>query len=251
MFPVLHHEISRLIDVSNFATSHSVILSPMNAGPSTIGWIARRAEQPLCGLVGAMVSVNDFSIRPARVMTRGDVLSTCRRFRFISTPHVPHGWDAGVLFEESERILFVSYSRNPSASCFARIFFINGATRSRRRMAVSSKDLEKHCWKPKQARSPITLGIHTIRDACSNRWPNTNLRRWRPCMAQLITAMEHKHCETSPSQRQNTAKQPRSAPSTLKILIAPAMIAALFRASFGCRCSFSRLQVGLTASVYR
>lgn len=30
------------------------------------------------------------------------------RFRFIPTPHVPHGWDAGVLFEESERMLFCS-----------------------------------------------------------------------------------------------------------------------------------------------
>src|SRR5438876_9006164 len=59
------------------------------------------AAQPLCGLVGALVSVNDFSIRPARVLTRDDVLPTGQyRFRFIPTPYVPHGWDAGVLFEE-------------------------------------------------------------------------------------------------------------------------------------------------------
>ncbi|NWF83223.1 MAG: hypothetical protein HXY18_05275 [Bryobacteraceae bacterium] len=56
-----------------------------------------------------MVSVNDFSIRPARVLNKDDVLLTGRRrFRFIPTPHVPHGWDAGVLFEETERILFCS-----------------------------------------------------------------------------------------------------------------------------------------------
>jgi hypothetical protein len=30
------------------------------------------------------------------------------RFRFLPTPHVPHGWDAGVLFEENERTLFCS-----------------------------------------------------------------------------------------------------------------------------------------------
>jgi hypothetical protein len=43
------------------------------------------------------------------VLTRDDVLSTGQySFRFIPTPHVPHGWDAGVLFEESERTLFCS-----------------------------------------------------------------------------------------------------------------------------------------------
>jgi hypothetical protein len=56
-----------------------------------------------------MVSVNDFALRPARVLTRDDVFSTGRyRFRFIPTPHVPHGWAAGVLFEESEKTLFCS-----------------------------------------------------------------------------------------------------------------------------------------------
>jgi flavorubredoxin len=67
------------------------------------------AAQPVCGLVGALVSVNDFSIRPARVLTKDDLLATGQySFRFIPTPHVPHGWDAGVLFEESEKTLFCS-----------------------------------------------------------------------------------------------------------------------------------------------
>lgn len=109
MFPVLHDEISRLIDVSklrHIAFSHfeSDECGALNH------WLEQApAAQPACGLVGALVSVNDFSMRPARVLTQDDVLSTGRRrFRFIPTPHVPHGWDAGVLFEESERILFCS-----------------------------------------------------------------------------------------------------------------------------------------------
>ena len=63
----------------------------------------------MCGLVGALVSVNDFSIRAARVLTGEETLPTGRRrFRFMPTPHVRHGWDAGVLFEESERTLLCS-----------------------------------------------------------------------------------------------------------------------------------------------
>lgn len=70
--------------------------------------IAPSAE-PVCGLVGAMVSVNDFSNRPARALTRDDTFTTGRyRFRFIPTPHVPHGWDAGVMIEETQGTLFCS-----------------------------------------------------------------------------------------------------------------------------------------------
>ncbi|MCM3874162.1 MAG: hypothetical protein ND895_26030 [Pyrinomonadaceae bacterium] len=59
------------------------------------------AAQPVCSIVGAMVSINDFALRPARGMTDGEVISTGKhRFRFLQTPHVPHCWEAGLLFEE-------------------------------------------------------------------------------------------------------------------------------------------------------
>src|SRR5436309_2656627 len=58
--------------------------------------LAPRAE-PVCGLVGALVSVNDFSIRPARPLTRDTFPTGKYRFRFLPTPHVPHGWDVRVL----------------------------------------------------------------------------------------------------------------------------------------------------------
>jgi flavorubredoxin len=64
-------------------------------------------SQPACSLVGAVVSVNDFAIRPARALADGEVLETGkRRFRFLHTPHVPHCWEAGMLFEENDGTLF-------------------------------------------------------------------------------------------------------------------------------------------------
>ncbi len=70
--------------------------------------IAPHAE-PVCGLAGAMVTVNDFADRPAHAMTKTDVLPTGKyRFRFQHTPHLPHGWDAGMLFEETGRTLSCS-----------------------------------------------------------------------------------------------------------------------------------------------
>ena len=42
-------------------------------------------------------------------MTADDVLETGKyRYRFQRSPHLPHGWDAGVLFEETRKTLFCS-----------------------------------------------------------------------------------------------------------------------------------------------
>jgi flavorubredoxin len=70
--------------------------------------IAPHAEA-VCSFVGAMVSVNDFAIRPARGLADGETFGTGKyKFRFIQTPHLPHCWEAGLLFEETNRTLFSS-----------------------------------------------------------------------------------------------------------------------------------------------
>jgi flavorubredoxin len=64
----------------------------------------------VCSLVGKLVSVDDcMALRPALGMKDGDVLNTgAYRFRFLHTPHVPHCWEAGLLFEETQRTLLCS-----------------------------------------------------------------------------------------------------------------------------------------------
>jgi flavorubredoxin len=67
------------------------------------------AAQPVCSTIGALVSVNDFALRPAKAMNDGEVFSTGEhRIRFIQTPHVPHCWDAGLMFEETTGTLLCS-----------------------------------------------------------------------------------------------------------------------------------------------
>lgn len=61
---------------------------------------------PACSQVGAMVSIGDLADRPPRPLASGDVLETGRhRLRFIATPHLPHGWDSGLFFEETTATL--------------------------------------------------------------------------------------------------------------------------------------------------
>ncbi len=73
-------------------------------------WLAAAPRaQAVCSFVGATVSVDDFAIRPARALADGEVLPSGRhRLRFLATPHVPHGWDAGLFFDEVGRTLLCS-----------------------------------------------------------------------------------------------------------------------------------------------
>lgn len=62
---------------------------------------------PVCSQVGAMVSVNDIAIRPARALADAEVLDLgSKRMRWLDAPHLPHGWDCGYLFEETTATLF-------------------------------------------------------------------------------------------------------------------------------------------------
>ena len=57
-------------------------------------------------MIGCMVSLNDLADRAPRALGNGEVLDIGgHRMRWIDTPHVPHGWEAGVLYDETTRTL--------------------------------------------------------------------------------------------------------------------------------------------------
>jgi flavorubredoxin len=58
------------------------------------------------GALGCMVSLNDLADRPPMPLTDGQVLDLGHhKVRHIDTPHVPHGWEARVLFDETTNTL--------------------------------------------------------------------------------------------------------------------------------------------------
>jgi hypothetical protein len=71
-------------------------------------WLAAAPNAQLAhGMVGVRVSIADMADRPPRVLSDGEFVDIGgKRLRYIDTPHVPHGWDAGVIFEETTRTLF-------------------------------------------------------------------------------------------------------------------------------------------------
>jgi flavorubredoxin len=71
-------------------------------------WLEAAPEAvPVCGAIGAMVSVNDIADRPGKGLADGEKLSLGKKtVRWFDTPHLPHGWDCGYLFEEKTKTLF-------------------------------------------------------------------------------------------------------------------------------------------------
>jgi flavorubredoxin len=70
-------------------------------------WLAAAPQAvPLCGMVAAMVSIEDLADRAPRVLGDGELLSLgSHRVRWFDTPHLPHAWECGFLNEESTKTL--------------------------------------------------------------------------------------------------------------------------------------------------
>jgi len=67
-------------------------------------WLAVAPNARLAhGQTGCLVSLNDMADSAPRVLQDGETIEIGRgrRVRYIDTPHTPHGWDAGVVYEES------------------------------------------------------------------------------------------------------------------------------------------------------
>jgi flavorubredoxin len=70
-------------------------------------WLAAAPDSvPLCGQIAAMVSIGDIADRPPRALRDGEVLSLGRHsVQWFDTPHVPHAWECGFLFETHTKTL--------------------------------------------------------------------------------------------------------------------------------------------------
>jgi flavorubredoxin len=71
-------------------------------------WLAAAPRAQVAhGATACMVSLNDLADRPPRVLANGEVLDLGgKRVRYLDTPHVPHAWESGLLFEETTSTLF-------------------------------------------------------------------------------------------------------------------------------------------------
>ena len=106
MFPLVSEAVARVTPLDrlrwiSFGHVESDECGSMNA------WLAAAPNaQVVHGELACNVSLNDLADRPPRALADGEVLDLGgRRVQFLHTPHVPHGWEAAVLFEQTTRTL--------------------------------------------------------------------------------------------------------------------------------------------------
>ena len=107
MFELVRAAVASIIDVERLRYISFSHVEADECG-SLNEWLAVAPDAvPLCGTVASLVSVNDLADRPARPITDGEVLSLGKhKLRWFDTPHLPHGWEAGLLMDETTRTLF-------------------------------------------------------------------------------------------------------------------------------------------------
>jgi len=110
LFPAVRAAVATVLDPARIRWIGFSHLEADECGTLREWQILAPDSTAVCSLVGKLVSIDDFmAVRPAKGMTDGEVFSTGKfRFRFLHTPHVPHCWEAGLLFEETQRTLFCS-----------------------------------------------------------------------------------------------------------------------------------------------
>lgn len=102
MFPLVSAAVARVMPVERLRWLGFGHFEADECGSMNEWLAAAPAAQLAHGMVGCRVSVSDMADREPRVLSDGEVIDIGgKRFRYIDTPHVPHGWDAGVMFEET------------------------------------------------------------------------------------------------------------------------------------------------------
>ena len=101
LFPAVHEAVARLIDPATLRWISFGHVEADECGAMNL-WLEAAPEAEIAhGAIGCDVSLSDLADRPPRTLMDGEVIDLGgRRVRYLDTPHTPHGWDAGLLFEE-------------------------------------------------------------------------------------------------------------------------------------------------------
>jgi flavorubredoxin len=106
LFPLVSDAVSKVVPLSSLGWISFGHVEADECG-SLNQWLHAAPDARVTfGGLGCMVSVNDLADRPPVPLDDGDVIDLGdKRVRYLATPHVPHGWEAGVLFEETTSTL--------------------------------------------------------------------------------------------------------------------------------------------------
>jgi flavorubredoxin len=110
MFSAVSSAVSTIVPVEKLRWIGFSHLEADESGAMNDFLAAAPQAQIVHGQIGTLISLNDLADRPPRALADDEVLALggTRRVRLLATPHVPHSWDAVMLYEESTGTLFAS-----------------------------------------------------------------------------------------------------------------------------------------------
>src|SRR4051794_31182218 len=105
-FPFVSEALSRVRPLEDLRWITFGHLEADECGAMNLFLAAAPQAQVAHGRVGCMTSIDDLADRPPRPLDDGEVMDIGgHRLRYISTPHVPHAWDAGIYLDETSGTL--------------------------------------------------------------------------------------------------------------------------------------------------
>ncbi len=106
MFPAVAEAVGRVLPVDSLRWISFAHVESDECGAMNEFLAAAPAAQVVHGDLACMVSLNDLADRPPRPMAADDLLVTGRhQWRFLPTPHVPHNWESGLWFDDTDATL--------------------------------------------------------------------------------------------------------------------------------------------------
>jgi len=106
MFPSVREAIERVLPVARLRWIAFGHVESDECGAMNEFLAVAPHAQVAHGRLGCMVSVNEMADRQPRPLADGEIVELgSMRVRYLDTPHVPHGWEAGLLFEETTATL--------------------------------------------------------------------------------------------------------------------------------------------------
>lgn len=107
MFPLVSAAVSTILPIEQLRWISFGHVEADECGAMNLWLGAAPNAEVIFNPLGCMVSLNDLADRPPRPLVDDEVLDLGgKKVRIIATPHVPHGWEAQVLFEETTGTLF-------------------------------------------------------------------------------------------------------------------------------------------------
>jgi flavorubredoxin len=109
LFPLISEAVKKVMPIAQLCWTTCSHVEADEAGALNQWLAAAPRATPAHGQVGCNIWLTDMADRTPRVLKDGEVLDLGdKTVRWLDTPHVPHNWDAGMLYEETTGTLFSS-----------------------------------------------------------------------------------------------------------------------------------------------